>query len=159
MVTPKRFSKPAKAETPTRGRQQAAPVAKAPVRGRQTAEDTVPAESNAQPVRENRLAFIGNVWLNLRKDSNLTDAQVEKAYRFIDEVFLPNFYQKMTIDQAFGAQGVTLMAGDNIKLWQNNKREEINPRTGQQYQDADMRVSVALDNDFTQELTPEDYDY
>ena len=144
-----------KTNTPARGRQNArstTPVANG--RGR-SATPARNAGRNVKPVRENRLAFIGKGWFNVRKDSQLTDAQIEKAYAFIDQVLLPNFYQKLTIDRDY-KKGVTVFSGDNIKLWQNNKRDEINDNTGEVYQDADTRLSVAMDDD-GEDIEPSDF--
>lgn len=131
-----------------RGRRQAVqPAQNQPVRGRQ-AQTSRPSNIS----KDGRKAYFGNAWLNVSKYSQLTDEQVANAYQFIDEILLPNFYIKMTVDSRC-EEGIALFPGNVVFMQENRRRVGTNPNTGKDYIDADLRASLSLDG----EVNPTDY--
>lgn len=145
-------AKKAASSVRTRSARSAAP--RAAQRGR-SASQPVRGRGRRQVARVDKVYF-GKGWFNVSKFSKLSDEQVQKAYGFIENILLPNFTIRLSIDEAFG-QGVTLFPEDQIMLAENNKRDG--------YEDADLRASAVTDDGKEDkedtknyaEIDPEDY--
>ena len=76
-----------------------------------------------------KLMSIGRAWINDRMNDAGTSPVIT-----------------VKLDQELGIN-ITVGAESQILLFANKKREEMNPRTGQPYQDADYRVAIQLPSD------------
>ena len=70
--------------------------------------------------------FIGKAWINIVKKEGQN-----KGVQFIN----------VSLDQDIDAVEIT--KGSSILLWPQKKREGINEKTNQPFQDADYRVSIS----------------
>lgn len=80
-------------------------------------------------VAQNKLMSIGRAWVNDRENAAGTSPKLT-----------------IKLDQTLGIN-IVVGANTNILLFANEKRTELNPTTGQPYQDADYRVAIELPAD------------
>lgn len=73
---------------------------------------------------QNKREFIGKGWLNVTQKGEHAGQE----------------YINITLDQDINK--LSIVKGNRLLLWPNEKREELNPKTGKPYADADYRVSL-----------------